>query len=131
LTTLFLTLISYTHNGDDTPCHHVCSSLRMGQLGSQWTDFNGILYLSVFRKSVEEVQGSLISEKRNGYFSHAEQYTFLIISRSFLLRTRNSSNKSCRKIKTHVLFYFPRKSFRVWDNVEKCCRAGEAADDNI
>jgi len=36
----------------------VCPSVRMEQLGSQWTDFNKIVYLSVFRKSVE-VQVSL------------------------------------------------------------------------
>jgi hypothetical protein len=34
---------------------------------------------------------------------HEDQYTFLIISRSFLLRMRNVSDKSCREIKTHIL----------------------------
>ena len=38
---------------------------------------------------------------------HEDEYTFLIISRSFLLRMRNLS-----------------------DNVEKCSRAGQATDDN-
>ena len=38
------------------------------------------------------------------------------------------------KIKTNslcsVTFFF-LKSFRLWDNVEKCCRTGQATDDNI
>ena len=44
---------------------------------------------------------------------HADRYTFLIISRSILLRMRNVSDKSCREIKTHILysvsFFFPSK----------------------
>ena len=42
--------------------------------------------------------------------------------------------KFVEKIKTHVLClitFFPRKSWRVWDNVEKYGRAGHASDDNI
>jgi len=39
---------------------------------------------------------------------------------------KNISDKSCRENrKTHLCpaTYF-RKSCRIWDNVEKCCRAG-------
>jgi len=48
-------------------------------------------------------------------------FTFLIISRSFLLRMRNVSDKAVEKIKTHILcsVTFFRKSFRLWDNVGK------------
>jgi len=35
---------------------------------------------------------------------HKDQYTFMIISRSFLLRMRNMSDKFVEKIKTHILF---------------------------
>jgi hypothetical protein len=39
---------------------HVCVtvrlSVRMEQLGSHWSDFREILYLSIFRKSVEKLQ---------------------------------------------------------------------------
>ena len=37
------------------------------------------------------------------------------------------------KIKTHILCLvnFFRKSCRLWDNVEKYCGAGQAADDNM
>jgi hypothetical protein len=50
-----------------------------------------------------------------------------------LFRMRNISDKSCRDNQnTHCMFdIFSRKSYRFWDNVEKCDRAGKAADDNI
>jgi len=37
------------------------------------------------------------------------------------------------KIKTNIMlnnFFFSRKSYRLWDNVQKCCRAGQTTDDN-
>ena len=53
---------------------------------------------------------------------------FFIISPSFLLRMRNVSDKSCRgNQSTHfVVSIFFRKSYRLWDNLEKYCRAGQA-----
>jgi len=42
--------------------------------------------------------------------------------------------KVVEKIKTHFTFnisFFPLKSCRLWDNVEKRFRAGQATDDNI
>jgi hypothetical protein len=44
----------------------LCLSVRMEQLGSHWTDFHEILYLSIFRKSVKKIRVSLISDKNNG-----------------------------------------------------------------
>ena len=64
---------------------------------------------------------------------HEDRYTFLIISRSFLLRNEKCSDKSCRENQnTHFMFnsFPPRKSCRLWDNVEKYCTAGQATDDN-
>ena len=57
-------------------------------------------------------------------------------SRWIFLRIRNVSGKSCRENQnTHFMFnsfYFPpRKSRRLWDNVEKYGTAGQATDDNI
>jgi hypothetical protein len=43
-------------------------SARMEQLGSHWTDFHEIWYLSIFRNSVEKIQVSLKSDKNKGYF---------------------------------------------------------------
>ena len=47
----------------------ICPSVCMEQLGSNWTDFNEILYLSIFGKYVETVQVSLKSDNNNGYFA--------------------------------------------------------------
>jgi hypothetical protein len=47
---------------------------------------------------------------------------------------RNVSHKSLKKIKTHILgliILFFRKSCRLWDNVEKYGKAGQATDDNM
>ena len=51
-----------------------------------------------------------------------------IISRSFLLRLRNVSDKSCRENQnTHFMFnnfFFFRKLCRLWDNLARNCRVG-------
>jgi len=41
----------------------------MEQLGSHQTDFHEILYLGIFKKSVEKIQASLKSDKNKGYFT--------------------------------------------------------------
>jgi hypothetical protein len=43
--------------------------VRVEQLGSHWTDFHQILYLSVSLKSVKKIQLSLKSDKNNGTFT--------------------------------------------------------------
>jgi hypothetical protein len=62
---------------------------------------------------------------------HLDQFTFFIMSLSFLLKMRNVSDRFVEKIKTHILCLvtFFRKSCRLWDNVEKYCKAGQAKDD--
>jgi len=61
-----------------------------------------------------------------------DQYTFLIVSRSVLLRMRNVSGRVLEKLVTHIScsVRFFRKSCRLWDNAEKYGRAGQATDDN-
>jgi hypothetical protein len=54
----------------------VCLSVRMEQLGSQWTDFHKIWYLRIFRKSVENIQVSLKSYKNNRYFTWRPMYIY-------------------------------------------------------
>jgi len=50
--------------------------------------------------------------------SHEDQYTFMIISHSLLLRMRIVSKKSCRgNHKTHLTFFW--KLCHLWDVVEK------------
>ena len=50
-------------------CLSVCQSVHMEQLGSHWTDFHEILYLSIFRKKRygEKIQVTLISDKNDRY----------------------------------------------------------------
>jgi len=55
---------------------HVCPSIHMIQLGSYWTDFREVWYLSVFRKSVKKIQFSLKSDKNNGYHTWRTIYVF-------------------------------------------------------
>ena len=55
---------------------NVCFYVRTEQLGSYWTGFSEIWYLSVFRKSVEKIQVSLKSHKNSGYFILRPIYTF-------------------------------------------------------
>jgi len=56
-----------------------CPTVRMEQLGSYWTDFNEILYLSFFRKNVKKIQGSLKSNKNNGYITWRSIFFFYVI----------------------------------------------------
>jgi hypothetical protein len=41
-------------------------SVRMEQLDSQWKDFDEILYLGFFQKSVKKIHVSLKSDKKTG-----------------------------------------------------------------
>jgi hypothetical protein len=60
-------------------------SVRMEQLGSHWTDFHEIWYLSIFRKSVEKIQVSLKMTRTKGIL-HEDRHTLLFISPSIRLR---------------------------------------------
>ena len=90
----------------------------------------------IFRKSVQKIQVSLKSDKNNRYFIW-NQYIFLTISQCTFIRMRNFSFKNCTEdqntnfIFNIYIFFFFRKSCRLWDNVEKYCRVGQATDDNI
>jgi hypothetical protein len=52
----------------------------MEELGSHWTDFHEICYLSIFRKSVEKIQVSLKSNKNNSYITRKPIYIYDNIS---------------------------------------------------
>ena len=96
---------------------HVCPS-RMQTPGYNWTD----LYLRGFIfKFVEKIQVPLNSDDNN-VISHADRYTFLIISRLFLLRMRNVSDKSCREnLNTYIVFskfFFLNRA--IYELIWKC-----------
>jgi len=54
---------------------------------------------------------------------HEDQYTFLIICHSFLLRMRNVSDKSCREYQnTHFIFNNyppPKKNYAIYEMMWK------------
>jgi hypothetical protein len=82
----------------------VCPSVRVEQLGSHWKNFRKILYLSIFRKSIEKGQVSLKSDKNSEYFKGRPMHIY-DISRRILLRMRNVSDKSCGATQnTHFVF---------------------------
>ena len=79
------------------------------------------------------VQVPLKSDKNKGSL-HGVQYTFVIISRRIFLRMRNISDKICTgNPNTHFMFsnICFRKSYCLWDNVEKYGRARQATDGNM
>ena len=48
---------------------HVCPSVRLEKLGSHWTDFHEIIYLSTSRKYALKIRVPLKSDKNNEYFT--------------------------------------------------------------
>jgi hypothetical protein len=96
-------------------------SVRMEQPVSHWPDFYEIWLLSISRKPA----GKYIFHEnfiRITGTLHEDQYSFMIISRSLLLKTINVSDKRCRR-KKHILcsiIFFFRKSFLyeiTWKNI--------------
>ena len=89
-------------------------SLLMEQLGPKWADFHEIWYLSSFRKKKPPVQKIQVTFKFHKHIatSHETRNTFFPTSRSFLIRTRNVSDKTCTENKKHtfcVQQFFPPK----------------------
>ena len=65
---------------------------------------------------------------------HEDQYTFLIIYHSVLLKMRNISDTNCREnqnINFMISNFFPPKFVPLWDKVEKYCTTTQAIDDNM
>jgi hypothetical protein len=86
-------------------CLSVCRlSVRMEQLGSHWTNFHDMLYLSIFPNSVERKFKIHYNLTSTACILQEGRYTFLIVSRSVLLIMRNISAKFVEKIKTHILW---------------------------
>jgi hypothetical protein len=68
----------------------------MEQLGSQWTDFYKIQYITIFRKSFENIQDLVRSHFKTDTL-YEEIRTAMITSCPVLLRMRNVSDESCRE----------------------------------
>jgi hypothetical protein len=91
-----------------------CRSVRMEQLGLQRTEFNGILCLCIFRKSVEDPKvslklhnndGTVLSVKRN-----IQLWSYLA---QFFVELGMFQTEIVEEIKTLILFWtnFPTKPF--------------------
>ena len=102
-------------------------SVRMEQLDSNWANFHEIWHLRGFVKHAEKIQVSLQLDTNEECITGRLKSTF-ITSRSYLLRKRNVWDKRCRENQNTRFafsnFFFFRQSRRLWDNVEKYCRAG-------
>jgi len=86
-----------------------------------------------FRKSVEKIQVSLNSDKNKGYCTWRPIYIFLTYLAHLFLEWEMMQTKVVEKIKTHfafINFFFFRKWYRLWENVEEYCRARQATDNN-
>jgi len=66
------------------------------------TDFNDILYLSIFQNSVVKIQVSLKLDKNNWYFSWRPIYIFLHLPQ-FFLDWKMFQIEAVEKIKTHFM----------------------------
>jgi hypothetical protein len=109
-------------------CLSVCPSKHPYFFGSHWTHF----YISdtlVFFKIFSENSSFIKIYKITGTL-HEDLHMFIIICRWIIHRMRNVADKT-RNRNTHFAFRnFLRKSCRLWENVEKYCRAWQATGDN-
>ena len=99
----------------------VCPFVRMEQLGSHWTDFHEILFLSIFRKSVEKNQVSLKSDPNNWYFTWRPMYIHDSISLVSSWNEKCFGQNLWRKSKRpfYVQFSPPENRFvhEIWKNI--------------
>jgi hypothetical protein len=109
-------------------------SVRIEQLGSHWTDFHEILYLSIFRKFSWKIKVSLKSDKTKWYFYMKTKIYFWSYLANFFLEWKMFHTNFVEKIRTHILCsvtFFLHKLCRLWDHAEKYRRARQATDDNM
>jgi hypothetical protein len=71
-----VTFYARSQSSEKRPLASSCLSVRMEQLGSHWTDFHEIWYLRIFRKSAKNIQVSLQSDTKKGYFTRRPLYIF-------------------------------------------------------
>jgi len=78
----------------------------MEQLGSHWTDFHEIWYLSISRKTIQNVQVSLKCDNNNRYFTWRPMYILSYLAQVFL-EWEIFEPKIVEEIKTHILCSVP------------------------
>ena len=104
----------------------VYTSVSMEKLGSHWADFQEILHWSIFRKTLEKLQVSLKSDRN---ILHEDQWTFIIIPRSILIRKEMFRKKKVEKKHTFMfsnIFSSKNVPFvRMWKNTVELGRRPE------
>ena len=98
-------------------------SIRMEQFGPYWADFREILYLIIFRKSVEKIKFSWKLDKKRLLYMNTNIHSLSSLSLSLNYTSNETSfRQCCGENQTIYYIFFFRKSFRLWDTVEKYCR---------
>ena len=129
---LFEKLRKATNGFVTSLCPSVCPhwATRFPQDGLSW---NFIFFLLLIGKSIFQIPVSLKSITNNGCFTSRPIYVFdnisLISSRNEKVSEKKVAEKHTFCVQWSFLFFY--KSFRLWDNVEKHCRARQATDDNV
>ena len=105
-------------------CENFGKSLEKMKVSLQSTDFHEI-YVKILENLSRKWKLHYNRTKVTGTL-YEDQYTFLVISHSSLLRIRDVSENIVEKIKTHVsyLISFFLIYCRLCDNMEKYSRAG-------
>jgi hypothetical protein len=113
-------------------CPSVRPIVREKQLGSHSKDFHEMLYLSIFRKCVKNVQVALKSDKSITVTLHGDQCTILIISHSVFLRKINVFRK--KSFRQHQNTYYVQylifflENHTVYEIMWKIFRVGQTTD---
>jgi hypothetical protein len=110
----------------------VCPSVRPHeQLGSHWTNFREIWYLSIFRISFENNQVPLSDNNNNGYFTWKAIQVY-VFSPSSYRNEKSFRQKLYKSKKTHFVFSnFSHRNHAIYVNCEKYGKARQATDDNV
>jgi hypothetical protein len=100
----------------------LCPSVLIEQFRSQWTDFDEIWYLSIYTKSVEKIQLSLISEKNSRGNLHED----LVTAATGILTTANGILTTANGIlttATGISGHFSTTLTEVFPGIFLSCKA--------
>jgi len=111
----------------------LCLSVHMEQLGFHWTDSREIWYVFFENLSIKfifhENLTVLLATSHADRHMHIYSNIWLNYSQNEKCFTQKLYRKSKHTFCVQWLFFL--KSCRLWDNVAKYGRAGQAADDNM
>ena len=98
----------------------ICLSICTALLSYHWTDFCGILYMSIFVKSLIKFRFHENLRRMAVLYVKTCIHLWYCLAQ-FFLEWKMFQTKVVEKIRTHISWSvaFLRKSYRLWDNVEK------------